>query len=254
MKSTERFTDRVDDYVKYRPHYPQAVFDTLREKIGDPNGSAIADIGSGTGISTKPLVEMGFEVFAVEPNAAMREAAERELTRFRRFHSVAATAENTLLADGSVDAVLAAQAFHWFDRPVVHKEFGRILKPGGWVALVWNDRDASRTSLARDYEQLLLTFGSDYGQVKSSGQGANQRGWLNGFFGRQRYEEITFKNHQLLDFDAFRGRLLSASYMPKPADCGHSRMLDEIERIFARHQSAEHVRIDYETKLFLGHL
>jgi SAM-dependent methyltransferase len=252
MNSTERFTDRVEDYAKYRPHYPQAMFEAMRARLGDPNTSAIADIGSGTGISTKPLVDMGFEVFAVEPNAAMRAAAEQELADYPSFYSIAATAEKTTLADASVDAVLTAQAFHWFDRAAVRNEFRRILKPGGWVALVWNDRDTTQTALAKEYERLLLTFGSDYDQVKSRGQAASARASLASFFGLRGFELMTFPNHQDLDYDAFRGRLLSASYIPKPSQPSHSRLIDELQAMFSRHQSAGTVRIDYETKLYLG--
>ncbi|HEY2148426.1 MAG TPA: class I SAM-dependent methyltransferase [Pirellulales bacterium] len=252
MKSTERFTDRVEDYVKYRPHYPQAAFEVLRERVGDPSVSAIADIGSGTGISTKPLLVMGFKVFAVEPNAAMRVAAETDLSRYPRFHAIAATAEETTLKDGSVDAVLSAQAFHWFDRARVRNEFQRILKSGGWVAIMWNDRDRTETALAQEYEQLLQEFGSDYDQVKARGQAASERGSLADFFRPHAYEVMTFKNHQDLDFEAFRGRALSASYLPGPPHPRYAALIDELERIFARHQSGGEVRIDYETKLYLG--
>ena len=254
MKSTERFSDRVEDYVKYRPHYPQAAFDVLRERVGDPQTSTIADIGSGTGISTKPLLEMGFEVFAVEPNAAMRAAAEIELSRYPRFHSIAATAEQTSLKDRSSDAVLTAQAFHWFDRARVRDEFQRILTSRGWIAIMWNDRDRTETALAREYEQLLQTFGSDYDQVKARGQAASERGSLASFFRPHGYVVMTFKNHQDLDFEAFRGRALSASYLPKPPHPRHAALIDDLERIFARHQFGGQVRIDYETKLYLGQL
>jgi SAM-dependent methyltransferase len=254
MNSTERFTDRVDDYAKYRPHYPQAAFEVIRARVGDPKTSSIADIGSGTGISTKPLLEMGFEVFAVEPNVAMRAAAEQELSIYPRFNSAAATAEKTTLEDKSVDAALAAQAFHWFNRAAVRDEFQRILKPGGWVALMWNDRDAVETPLARDYEQLLEIFGSDYDQVKLRGQAASQRGSLTSFFSPDSYEVMTFNSHQDLDFVAFRGRVLSASYIPKPPHPQFARLLDELGRMFAEHQAGGKVRIDYETKLYLGQL
>src|SRR5437899_1233764 len=135
MNSTERFTDRVADYVRFRPHYPPAVFAELRDRLGLGAGSSVADVGSGTGISARPLLEMGCTVFAVEPNAAMRSAAEQWLGDFPRFQSIAGTAEATTLAEHSVDAVVAAQAFHWFDAASARREFQRILKPRGWVAL-----------------------------------------------------------------------------------------------------------------------
>src|SRR5438132_418303 len=131
MKSVERFTDRVDDYAKYRPHYPQAVFDLLRDELGFQPGTIVADIGSGTGISTKPLLDLGCTVYAVEPNAAMRRAAEQGLGENPRLTNIAGTAEETTLAENSVDAIVSAQAFHWFDAAQTRREFERILRPNG---------------------------------------------------------------------------------------------------------------------------
>ena len=134
--NTTRFTDRVDDYVRYRPGYPDVLFATLRDVAGLSAHAIIADVGSGTGISTSHLLRAGWDVFAVEPNAAMRAAAERAQGGNPHFHSVEGRAERTTLAPASVDAVTAAQAFHWFDLDEARAEFVRILKPPQWAALI----------------------------------------------------------------------------------------------------------------------
>jgi SAM-dependent methyltransferase len=163
---TQRFSNRVDDYVRYRPHYPPGVLDLLREGIGLTPRTVIADVGSGTGISTELFLQNGNTVFAVEPNPEMRAAAKRLLGGRANFHSVNGTAEATMLPDGSADCVVAAQAFHWFDPEKTRAEFRRILRAGGWVVLLWNTRLKDATAFSRAYEKLLLTFGTDYAQVQ----------------------------------------------------------------------------------------
>ena len=154
LRSTERFSDRVADYVRYRPSYPPDLLDCLRRNCGLTPHWIIADVGSGTGLLTKIFLENGNRVFAVEPNAAMRAAGEEFLRGFEQLASREGRAEATGLEAHSVDLVAAGQAFHWFDRRRARAEFERILKPSGWVALVWNERLTSTPFLA-DYEQLL---------------------------------------------------------------------------------------------------
>src|ERR1700731_2515895 len=164
--ATSRFSDRVENYVRYRPGYPAQVLQTLQTECGLVPRHAVADIASGTGIWTRSLLENGNPVFGVEPNAEMREVGERLLAAFPKFASIAGTAEATSLADHDVDFVTAAQAAHWFDRTASRREFVRILKPGGWLVLMWNERLTNSTAFLRDYEQLLLTFGTDYEDVR----------------------------------------------------------------------------------------
>jgi ubiquinone/menaquinone biosynthesis C-methylase UbiE len=147
---TQRFSSRVDNYIRYRPGYPDAILDTLRDAYGLTPASIVADVGSGTGILTEMFLRHGNVVYGIEPNREMREAAERLLAGYDRFHSVAATAEDTTLGDDSVDLVTAGQAFHWFDPSKARAEFARVLKPGGWVALIWNERVVTTPFLA-DY-------------------------------------------------------------------------------------------------------
>ena len=164
--ATTRFTSRVGDYVRWRPTYPQELVTLLETETEVRPPAHVADVGSGTGISTVALLDAGYEVFAIEPNAAMRAAAEKSLAGRTGFHSLAGTSAATGLLPASVDLVVAAQAFHWFDLPLTRVEFQRILKPGGYVALVWNSRKLSGTPFLQGYGQLLLEHGIDYQQVR----------------------------------------------------------------------------------------
>src|SRR5712691_9479273 len=163
--ATRRFSDRAANYVRYRPGYPPEALQTLNTECGLRPSHVIADIASGTGIWTGRLLENDNPVFGVEPNAEMREAGERLLAPFPKFTSIAGTAEATTLADQSMDFVTAAQAAHWFDRERARREFVRILKPGGWLVLLWNERLTDATPFLRGYEELLLKYGTDYQDV-----------------------------------------------------------------------------------------
>ncbi len=247
---TGRFSDRVANYVAYRPGYPDALVEALRVEVGLSATSTVADIGSGTGISTELLLRIGCVVYAVEPNAAMRQAAEARLSTDTRFHSVAARAESTTLESASVDAIAAGQAFHWFDRDQTRHEFARILRPSGVVALFWNTRRADGTPFLRAYEQLLREYGTDYAQVNHRHvDAASLRAFFDGH-----WESRVFTQEQVFDFDGIRGRLLSSSYVPAPGQPMHAAMLDALRRIFDAHQQDGRVRLDYDTELFFGPL
>src|SRR3954469_8186543 len=163
---TSRFSDRVADYAKYRPGYPAEMFELLKRECGLFRHTYIADVGSGTGILARYFLEEGNIVLGIEPNAEMRAYADRDLAQFKKFMSVDATAESTTLPDTSVDMVTAGQAAHWFDFAKARAEFVRILKPGGWVVLVWNEREVDTTPFLREYERLLLGLGTDYEKVR----------------------------------------------------------------------------------------
>jgi SAM-dependent methyltransferase len=251
MDATQRFSNRVDDYIKYRPGYPLAVVDTLKEECRLTQASVIADIGSGTGILTERFLLNGNEVFGVEPNRAMREGAERLLAQYARFRSVGGSAEATTLADHSVDFVTAAQAFHWFDRDRTRRELQRILKPGGWVVLVWNERDVRSTPFLAAYERLLDRYGTDYKEVDHR-QVDDEA--LAVFYGSSTYRSKVFPNRQVFDQDGLRGRLLSSSYVPSAEDPGYEPMLAELSRIFQAYAVGGRVVFDYRTLLYWGRL
>jgi SAM-dependent methyltransferase len=151
---TQRFSSRVTNYVKYRPSYPAAIIGLLMAECGLMTDSIVTDIGSGTGLLAKLFLKVGKHVLGIEPNREMREAGEQLLRGYERFSSIAATAEATTLPEHSVDFIPAEQAFHWFDEARVGAEFARILKPNGWIVLIWNERRLASTPFLRAYEQL----------------------------------------------------------------------------------------------------
>jgi ubiquinone/menaquinone biosynthesis C-methylase UbiE len=248
--ATSRFSDRVENYVRYRPGYPMEVLRALEKDCGLTPGHVVADIASGTGIWTRNLLENGNHVFGVEPNTEMRQAGERLLASFPKFSSVAGTADATTLEDQSVDFVSAAQAAHWFDRERARREFARILKPPGWLVLLWNERLTDSNAFLREYEELLLTYGTDYAEVRHE----RTTGAVNEFFDPAPFQERAFKMRQEFDYAGLEGRLLSSSYAPGPQHARHGPMLAELQRIFHRHGVAGHVAFDYTTRLYFGRI
>lgn len=249
--ATSRFSDRVENYVRYRPGYPAEVLETLQLECGLAPNHVIADIASGTGIWTRMLLENGNPVFGVEPNKEMREAGERLLAGYAKFTSVAGTAEATTLSDAGVDFVTAAQAAHWFDRERSRQEFVRILKPGGWLVLLWNERLTDSTRFLRDYEQLLLTYGTDYKEVRHE----RTTNAVNEFFDPATYQERTFATSQEFDYTGIEGRLLSSSYAPGPEHPNCAPMLRELRRIFEDCAvGGGRAAFEYKTRLYFGRL
>lgn len=161
---TERFSDRVDDYIKYRPSYPEEVISLLRSVCGLNADSIVADIASGTGIFTRQLLETKATVFAIEPSDNMRHAAEAELRSYPAFKSIKGTAESTGMPDNSIDIITVAQAFHWFNQEQAKKEFCRIMRSEGWIALIWNMRRQGSEFLTA-YDALLKTHIPEYSSV-----------------------------------------------------------------------------------------
>lgn len=251
LNSTQRFTSRVANYIKYRPGYPAAILDPLKKECRFTSASVIADIGSGTGILTELFLKNGNPVFGVEPNREMREAAERLLNNYPAFQSVSGTAEATTLLDNTIDVITAGQAFHWFDRDGAHQEFLRILKPGGWVALIWNDRNITSRPFFKAYEDLLLAYGTDYEAVGHKHADADAIG---SFFGPGGFKQASFPNQQVFDFEGLKGRLLSSSYAPEAGHPKHAPMLDALAAIFREHQANEQVTFEYDTTVYYGRL
>ncbi len=246
---TKRFSTRVDTYVKYRPGYPPGVLLSLIEDCHLLRTSPVADIGSGTGILTKLFLDHGNPVFAVEPNPEMRGTAETLLGGYSNFSSVAGRAEATGLLDQSVEFVTAGQAFHWFDLEAAGSEFRRILRPDGWVVLVWNQRETEATPFLRAYEALLGNFGTDYERVDHTRRITDQV--LQEFYGAG-YESRSFPNEQKLNFEGAKGRLLSSSYTPEPGHPDYEAMLAELRTIFEKHATNGRVRFLYTTRMYYG--
>lgn len=250
MNSVNRFSSRVENYAKYRPGYPPGVLEILNSECGLTRDSVIADVGSGTGLLSDVFLKNGNAVFGIEPNDLMRTTAENLLKGFAHFRSVAATAEKTTLPDGSMDFVTAGQAFHWFDREAAKQEFVRILKPDGWVVLIWNARRVGSTAFLREYEALLLRYSADYAKVRHehAEEGIEQ------FFAPQAMKSDSLKNVQRFDFPSLKGRLCSSSYAPEPGNPNFERMLEELQDIFSAHNENGVVNFEYDTRVYFGHL
>lgn len=248
--STQRFSSRVGNYVRYRPSYPSAVVDLLKTECGLTGGSIIADIASGTGIFTRMLLENGNRVSGVEPNAEMRHAAEEFLRAYPHFTSVAGTAEHTTLHDHNVDLITAAQAAHWFDREQARHEFTRIAKPGAWTVLLWNERRTDSTAFLTAYEKLLIDYGTDYQDVRSE----RTTEQIETFFAPTRFQVRTFDYQQEFDYPALEGRLLSSSYTPQASDPGYAPMLRALRRIFDEYRMSDRVAFEYDTRVYYGQL
>ena len=248
--STERFTSRVETYARFRPGYPPEVIGLLRSECGLTPDTTVADVGSGTGILSELLLKNGNEVLGVEPNKAMREAAEHLLRNYPRFRSVGGSAEVTTLPDQSVELITAGQAFHWFDGGAARREFARILKPQGYVALIWNDRLLDSTAFLRGYEALLRKYGTDYAKV----QEFNPRNQIADFFAPQTFKLKEFPNRQAFDFEGFKGRVLSASYTPEPNNPNFEPMLAALLELYNSNQVNGTVAFEYDTKIYYGKL
>ncbi len=246
MNSVSRFDDRVANYVKYRPDYPTEIIAYLIDECGLTSESIIADVGSGPGISCKMFLENGNRVFGVEPNEAMRNAATDYLREFPNFTSINGSADATTLDDDSIDFVVAAQAFHWFDADKARKEFRRILKPNGQVVLIWNERRLDVDDFHRDYEALLLKYANDYGSVRHENIAANE---LRAFFQRD-FSAKSFPNQQVFDFDGIKGRMLSSSYMPNVDSPNYGELIDELSALFAKHERNGRISVLYETNVY----
>lgn len=248
---TARFSDRVDDYIKYRPRYGREVVEALEKACGLATSHVLADVGCGTGFSAEPFLQNGNRVIGVEPNREMREAGKSYLASYSNFEMLVGSAEHTGLPDGSVDFVLAGQAFHWFARELARAAFARVLKPDGWCVLIWHDRSIDATPFLRAYEEFLQRHAVDYNQVVHR-QVANFD-VLRAFFAPCEVNLITIPAQQRLDFDGLRGRLLSSSYIPREGPKAGA-MLAELPGLFSSYQSDGRVVLEYETKIFYGHL
>ena len=249
LNATERFSDRVEDYVRYRPDYPPALLDWLHRTQGVTASWQVADIGAGTGISSKMFLDAGHRVIAVEPNASMRAAAEHWLGEYPGFSATDGRANATGLVSQSVDLVAVAQAFHWFDPESTRDEFRRILRAGGLAAIYWNSRRLIGTPFLEGYEALLKTYGTDYVTVAERyADDAFMREW----FGSGYRGTAHFDHGQRLDFDQLRGRLMSSSYAPKPGHINHEPMMVALRELFDACADDGRVSFDYDTRVYIG--
>ena len=252
MNSTERFSSRVEDYVRYRPSYPEGVLEALRRECGLTPGAVVADVGSGTGKLSELFLLNDNLVYGVEPNDAMRRAAERLLAIYPNFRSVAATAERTTLAGRSVDFVTAGQAFHWFDASKARTEFRRILRPNGWVVLVWNSRVREGTPFLEGYEETLRRFAPDYAAINHQDNAGKES--VTEFFAPREVRRLSLENAQRFYYESLVGRALSSSYAPLPGEPRHEAFVEALRELFNAHEENGVVNFLYTTDVFCGRL
>jgi len=248
---TARFSDRAEDYVKYRPHYSHDVVHALQQACGLNPEHRIADVGCGTGMLAEIFLENGNRVIGIEPNHAMRLAGEKYLSSYPNFRMVEGSAESTALPQASVDFVVAGQAFHWFRPAETRTEFARILPPGGWVVVVWHQRDTQSTPFLRAYEEFVQRYSTDYEQVSHKYVASYDA--VQHFFAPNEMTLIQQHNDQRLDFDGLRGRLLSSSYIPRSGE-RHDAMIEALPDLFSQYARDNRVVLEYDTNIYYGHL
>jgi len=244
---TERFSDRVDDYANYRPSYPETCIKFLQQQFNIDATTVIADIGSGTGILTRLLLDLGCEVVAVEPNDQMRSMAEKQLNGNTRFISINGTGERTNLQSCSIDLVTVAQAFHWMDQSKAKQEFTRILKPSGSIALLWNVQTQT-SAFGKAYEALKVKYGNDYVAIRKTHEPD-----LAGFFSPRKYAVKHFPHYKILDKKGMIGLIQSSSFMPTPTADNYDDMIGEAEAIFKNYEEGGLVKLNYETQVHYGY-
>jgi len=249
VDAVSRFSDRVDAYVKYRPTYPREIVPYLAETVGLTPEWLIADVGCGPGISSTIFLENGNRVTGVEPNDAMREAAREYLSEFDQFELVNGRSDSTGLPDRSLDMVMAAQAFHWFDPVSTRSEFDRIRKPGAPIMLMWNLRQETSTPFLFEYEAFIQRWSSDYHVVKHNNIGDDE---VEAFLGTGCTKAV-FENKQVLDFDGVLGRISSSSYMPPEGSDAFGPMSIALRELFAKHAVADRIEILYDTIVYTSH-
>ncbi|MFX1426056.1 MAG: class I SAM-dependent methyltransferase [Promethearchaeota archaeon] len=241
----KRFSSRVENYIKYRPNYPQKIIEFLTEQNILSKKTIIADIGSGTGILSKIFLNNENIVYGVEPNNEMRNAAENILNKYSNFISIKGSAEETNLKESSIDLITVGQAFHWFNTELAKKEFKRILKSKGYLALIWNNRRKTGIGFSGEYEKFIINYGTDYKQIRK-----NEKKVENFF----PYRKKVFYNYQDLNFDGLIGRLLSVSYLPLEGDKNYENMLKDLQILFKKHEKNGKIRIEYDTEIYYGRL
>lgn len=244
LSPTTRFSNRVENYVKYRPSYPEVIISFLEKNIGLQKDKRIVDIGSGTGLFSELFLKNGYPVIGVEPNNDMRKEGEKKLAHYPDFTSINHRAEETGLRSNSIDLITVAQAFHWMEPFATRKEFIRILKPGGHIVIAYNLR-LSHTPFLKAYEALKAKFGDDYHATKSVNDAS-----IKLFYHPMKMKMEIFENMQSLDFDALKGQLLSSSYIPLPGHVTYNDMIADLVQLFVTHNKNGFVKMEYETKLY----
>lgn len=242
---TSRFSNRAENYWLYRPGYPSAVLDFLRDQAGLQYDHRIADIGSGTGRLTKLLLDKGYSVTAVEPNADMRTTAEKNLASYTGFRSQAGEAENTGLEDQGTDLLTIAHAFHWMDIGDTRAECNRILKPGGKTVLLWMIRQTHTEFLAA-YDQIKKQFRSGEAPPLIDEDS------IHAFYEPARVQSHSIQHNNWVNFDGLKGLLLSSSGIPLPGEPRYDTMISSLVQLFVAYNINGFVNMEYETRIYMA--
>jgi len=251
MDAKSRFSDRVEHYIKYRPGYPRKELLVLLEKeIRLTPKMNIADIGSGTGISARIFLENGNTVYGIEPNEPMRKAAEGWLHEFPNFHSLHGSSEATNLPPHSIDLIVCAQAFHWFNPQLTKAEFLRIAHPDAYLCLIWNDRKRD-APFQQDYESLIQQFAFDYNEISHRNITSER---IQDFFAPAEFKEVILYNEQIFDLESLIGRIISSSYMPNRNSPEYNAMEKAIIALFEKHEKKGEVVFAYDTLVYIGRI
>lgn len=247
-KNIDRFNFRAENYDKFRPGYPHALLEYIYQHNKLNEDSVITELGAGTGILSFELAKWPCKLIAIEPNDEMRKKALGTLKGLRNCQVVNATAEKTTLLDSSIDLIICAQSFHWFNTNRAKTEFQRILKTNRKVAIIWNIRSAE-TDFEKAYEDFILQFSIDYVEVKRREFRGNN---LDQFFKAHSFEEKVFVYDTYLTFEQLLGRTLSYSYMPNIDNPVLPEMTIQLKSLFDKYNTKEIISLSYKTKLFMG--
>lgn len=250
LDSITRFSNRVENYLKYRPRYPPEIISLLEAECGLTPASIIADVAYGTGFLTELFLKNGNTVFGIEPNAEMRAAGENLLASYSNFTSVVGTAEATSLEDSSVDFATAGQAFHWFDVERTKKEFSRILRPDGWCMFVWNGFNSEDTGPMQEFQKVFVEYSTDYHHAVREVNDSD----MEEFFSPRPYYKRSFANDQSLDFEGLVGRVLSMSYAPVQDAPNYRLLITALKDLFDKYEQNGRFTIHYDTPVYYGQL
>jgi SAM-dependent methyltransferase len=250
MDLFRRFSDRVEDYIQYRPGYPLQIVHFLEQNNFLPSNAHIADIGSGTGLSSQIFLDAGYRVTGVEPNDEMRKASEVLLAAYPDFTAVKGNAHASTMPDASVDMIVCAQAFHWLDRKLAAHEFRRILKPNGHVLLMWNDRDLS-SPFMKAYEKIIDQHATDYNEMNHL---LITDDIIDDWYADGIQLKSTFPFSQQFDLAGLTGRTSSCSYMPNRGAKGYMEMEKDIASLFHQYQQDGIVIFACTTRIYIGKL
>ena len=251
QKPSDRFTQTVQDYVKINPFYLEDVLRFLVDECQLSKHRTIAGIGTGTGFVSRLLLEYGNVVYGVEANPLMRDTMIEEFRRYPSFSGVDGTAENTSLDNKSIDIIMAGTAFHWFDLEKTKAEFKRVLKPQGWVLLIWNVRNPFKTDFLIDYENYILKHGKDF---RKGNENKTDDDLIQDFFRPFEAKVKSFTNIQQFNWEGLVGKLSSTSHCLKPDDANYEEMLRELRDLYEKHQLNGLVDFEYVTNMYYGHL